>query len=223
MCSGVCPPDRYRSRDQVWREQNIARQSVKEIITKKLNGLHPFPESYHHEVNLEAYAPKLVSIGPYYHRNHNLRAMDQHKLWYLRSLLGRKKDNTTLERYISGLNKLQIEARSCYADSISLNEDEFVEMMLLDGCFIIEFVRNGYLKYVCSEAIDDPIFKANGMEYQIRRDIMLLENQLPHFVLSKLYDMTKDQEEGPFVEMMMKFLNHNFIEAMSMSGGKIKA
>ncbi|KAK9280957.1 hypothetical protein L1049_003848 [Liquidambar formosana] len=208
MCSCVPPP----SGNKVQGEQKTAHRSLKEIITEKLHGLHSFPDTSCYKANHEAYAPKLVSIGPYYHRNHDLRAMDQHKLWYLRSLLVRKKDDTTLERYISELNKLQIEARSCYADFISLNDDEFVEMMLLDGCFIIEFVRNGYLKYVRSEAIHDPIFEANGIEYQIRRDIMLLENQLPHFVLSTFYNMTKDQEEGPFVEMMMKFLNHNLLQ-----------
>ncbi|KAK1292904.1 hypothetical protein QJS10_CPB17g01116 [Acorus calamus] len=33
--------------------------------------------------------------------------------------------------------KLEMRARSCYADKIEMEREDFVKMLILDGCFII--------------------------------------------------------------------------------------
>ncbi|KAA8546381.1 hypothetical protein F0562_002880 [Nyssa sinensis] len=143
-------------------------------------------------VNADAYTPMLVSLGPYHHGNPKLRAMEEHKLRYLHSLLKRNGEESA-ERYLLLMEKLEDRARKFYAEPICLMRDNFVEMMLLDACFIIEFLRE-YLRNILSEELrnkDDPIFKSHWMPIQILRDMMLLENQLPFFVLSELFDMTQ--------------------------------
>ena len=39
---------------------------------------------------------------------------------------------------------MEEEARLCYAETVDLSSDEFVEMMLLDGCFILALHASDY-------------------------------------------------------------------------------
>ncbi|XP_028060595.1 UPF0481 protein At3g47200-like [Camellia sinensis] len=81
------------------------------------------------------------------------------------------------------------EARNFYADPIRLDLNEFVEMMLLDSCFIIQLFH----KFLNMELRkDDPIFQLAHIKSSIRGDLMLFENQLPFFVLMKLFNMPQN-------------------------------
>nr|XP_018630859.1 UPF0481 protein At3g47200-like [Nicotiana tomentosiformis] len=52
---------------------------------------------------------------------------------------------------------------------------------------------------------EDIIIKAGCMRGIVRRDLLLLENQLPFFVLTKLYDMTTNEfHQIPFINMVKK-------------------
>ncbi|KAJ3696980.1 hypothetical protein LUZ61_000685 [Rhynchospora tenuis] len=57
-------------------------------------------------------------------------------------------------------------------------------MMLLDGCFIIEFLMKWY-----SGVPDDAIFNVGWVLPIIRNDFLLLENQIPFFVIQKLFNL----------------------------------
>ncbi|XP_059665287.1 UPF0481 protein At3g47200-like isoform X1 [Cornus florida] len=60
----------------------------------------------------------------------------------------------------------------------------YVRCIMIDGCFIIELL---YKKYV---EMSDPILE-NHLKYdQVRRDLLLLENQIPFFVLEELFRLT---------------------------------
>ncbi|XP_059643200.1 UPF0481 protein At3g47200-like [Cornus florida] len=142
--------------------------------------------------NEEAYTPVLVSIAPYHYENSNLRAMREHKLRYFQSLSQRINnyinDTISVAAYLILVNEMADRAKACYADPIRLERDEFVEMILLDACFIIEFLRKSCYEELRDE--DDPIFRSSWMQKQICRDLMLLENQLPFFVLDELFNPT---------------------------------
>ncbi|XP_028108756.1 putative UPF0481 protein At3g02645 isoform X2 [Camellia sinensis] len=137
--------------------------------------------------NEKAYEPEILAIGPYHHHKAN-RVMEDHKLWNLQQLLKRRNE-TSVDRYIVAMRDLQERARRCYADSVSLNKDEFVVMMLLDSCFIIELFR----KFTIRSMQDghDPLFKMEWIHHIIWRDLLLFENQLPFFILVQLFEMTK--------------------------------
>ncbi|KAG7995585.1 hypothetical protein I3843_01G116900 [Carya illinoinensis] len=72
------------------------------------------------------------------------------------------------------------------------DRNEFVEMMLLDGYFIIELFR----KCEGSSPRDehDPIFELDWMLPKIARDLLIFENQLPFFVLTKLFLMIESSQ-----------------------------
>ncbi|CAK9145848.1 unnamed protein product [Ilex paraguariensis] len=138
--------------------------------------------------NKKAYEPEILSVGPYHHEKVNLQMMKEYKLWYLHDLLKRR--NESVDEYVEALTNLEKEAQKCYVEPIKLKKDKFVEMMLLDGCFIIELFHkfnNPTLRYA-----HDPIFQILKIRKSIRRDLLLLENQILFSVLIKLFGMSEN-------------------------------
>ncbi|GFZ10664.1 hypothetical protein Acr_22g0000620 [Actinidia rufa] len=138
--------------------------------------------------NERAYEPEILAVGPYHHGKGNLRMMEEHKLRYLKLLLERTNERS-VDRYIVAMRKLQERAQRCYTDSINLNKDDFVEMMLLDSYFVTELLRK--FTITSMREMHDPIFKMDWILHRIWRDLMLFENQLPFFVLVQMFNMTK--------------------------------
>ena len=46
-----------------------------------------------------------------------------------------------LPRLYQGHTALEERAQNCYGGSMNLGKDEFVQMILFDGCFIVEVIR----------------------------------------------------------------------------------
>lgn len=128
-----------------------------------------------------AYTPQCISIGLYHWYK---RPIDDLKSQFLNSYL--RRINMEVEAVFTEAQKLESKARSCYVDSSSfyMNKDNFVKMMLLDGCFIVEFMMT----------VDDPQSGLDPSLYEpisidLYRDLLMLENQLPFFVLETLFDL----------------------------------
>ncbi|OAY70499.1 UPF0481 protein [Ananas comosus] len=104
--------------------------------------------------NKHLYEPQTVAIGPYGRRDDkpSLRAMEWLKWRYLQEFLSR--NNSTLEDCIAEIQKLVPEARGCYFEWVNLKPVEFAEMLLLDGCFILEFL----IKWKLGAGRDKKIF-----------------------------------------------------------------
>ncbi|XP_057776324.1 uncharacterized protein LOC130995189 [Salvia miltiorrhiza] len=135
-------------------------------------------------VNPNAYEPQVIAIGPYHHNKDHLKMMEDHKLRYFQHLIRRKPSNN-VQSYAACVGRLEAEARKCYADApTSLSPSEFIQMLVLDGCFIVELLLKCYLREE-----NDPIFQMDWMIISVQRDLMLFENQLPFFVLCELFDM----------------------------------
>ncbi|KAL3849148.1 hypothetical protein ACJIZ3_011030 [Penstemon smallii] len=143
--------------------------------------------SHLRNVNDKAYEPEIISIGPYHCGKENLKMFEEHKLRYLHLLLQSKKKN--VQDFISIIGREEQKARKCYAEPISLNATEFTEMMVLDGIFIIELVRK-YNGVILREK-NDPIFHMYWIMNSLQRDLMLFENQIPFFILLKLFDLVE--------------------------------
>ncbi|KAF5464937.1 hypothetical protein F2P56_014974 [Juglans regia] len=165
-------------------------------------------------VNDKAYEPLMLAIGPYNHGKDGLGLMEEHKWRYLQQKLQRRNEQS-LDTYIMALRELEESARKCYAECISQTKDEFVEMMLLDGCFIIELLCKSCGK-VRKEG-RDPIFDMDWMFDSIVRDLLLFENQLPFFVLTKLFEMS--EFGGDSIELVR--LAIGFLSSQSLFGQTI--
>ncbi|XP_031104005.1 uncharacterized protein LOC116007472 [Ipomoea triloba] len=168
------------------------------------------------KTNSQAYTPLTISIGPYHYHH---RKMERLKELYTQSFLNRAQGG--VEECWKKLKDLQGKAESYYGDLDDIkfvDDDEFVKMLLLDGCFIVEFVIRSCLHYDAkgqAEDIYDPIFKISGMEDNIVRDMLLLENQLPFFILQELYNMISNRGNSEFSEKV-KIAFRNKIPKMNI-------
>ncbi|XP_016503202.1 UPF0481 protein At3g47200 isoform X1 [Nicotiana tabacum] len=158
------------------------------------------------ESNPDAYTPKLIPIGPYHNKNPELGSMEKYKMLYLQQFLQRK-EGLDMESCIRKLEELKDEALKCYEDIDYKDFDtddstgKFVEMLLVDGCFVVEYIRED-----CSadEPREGRIINTDWMVSLVNRDLLLLENQLPFSVLTKLHDMTTHQGEMSFTKQVEK-------------------
>ncbi|ESR33813.1 hypothetical protein CICLE_v10007039mg [Citrus x clementina] len=168
---------------------------VLDLVGEKLHRPTPTPSQFSifrvpdvlRKLNEKAYEPELLAIGPYHHGKDNLSAFEGHKISYLQTLLERT--GIPYPDYVRAMWALEERARNCYGGSISSGKNEFVQMMLFDGCFIVEVIRKFGLPHLRGD--DDPIFKQGWMLPHIARDMILLENQLPFFVVWKLFIMSE--------------------------------
>ncbi|PQM42008.1 UPF0481 protein [Prunus yedoensis var. nudiflora] len=141
-----------------------------------------------------AYEPNIVSIGPFHRGNEKFQLFEDVKRWYLHCLLDSSKDVLTLESLIKVIMELAKSARACYvADPLhgDLNPKDFVEMMILDGCFLLELFRKA--RYYDLQNENDPVFNVSCMLEHLYHDLLLLENQLPWSVLERLYNLTANR------------------------------
>ncbi|RCV32050.1 hypothetical protein SETIT_6G227300v2 [Setaria italica] len=138
--------------------------------------------------NRHLYEPQMVSLGPF-HRGagRHLDAMEAHKWRYLRDLLARggggKSGGATLADYARAARAMEPRARRRYAEPVALPPGEFAEMLLLDGCFVVEFFLKG------EDREDDALIDASWAMQNVFNDLILLENQLPFFVLERFYNI----------------------------------
>ena len=131
------------------------------------------------KVNKEAYTPRIVSIGPFHHNKNNLSGMEMHKLRYLKDFLYRT--GKSQEDLLMIIQDNEVEIRRCYSEECRLSRTDFVKMVLLDAIFIIEL----FLRFHGRE--NDYISSQPWLGNAIRHDLILLENQLPFFVIEKLF------------------------------------
>ncbi|KAK4764276.1 hypothetical protein SAY87_013714 [Trapa incisa] len=173
--------------------------SFKTRMEGKLNRVDKSPQKSYifkvhhllHKVNEKAYSPVLISIGPYHYerRKLDLQFMEQHKWRYLNDMIRRKESSEDtsrddlLGRCFKILEEHEARARGYYAEAVPLGKEEFIEMMLVDSCFIIEY----FWKCESPERWeDDPLFQADWIGNCLSRDLVLIENQVPFLVLTKL-------------------------------------
>ncbi|KAH9650138.1 DUF862 domain-containing protein [Citrus sinensis] len=116
------------------------------------------------KLNEKAYEPEMLAIGPYHHGKEQLLGFEEHKTRYLKKLLERT--SIPLSDYVMAMRALEERARKCYGRSISLNRDEFVQMMLLDGCFIVELICKFSRHPRHLRGDDDPNFKLGVDAYR---------------------------------------------------------
>ncbi|XP_047979531.1 UPF0481 protein At3g47200-like [Salvia hispanica] len=202
--------------DSITDASNVINKKPKEV-----SGAQPECTIYRvhrhlRNVNPKAYEPEVIAIGPYHRHNNNsnnnnnnnsehLKMMEGHKLRYLRQLLVTKDPPDDVGRYVAAVSRVEAEARRCYADlPETLTQTEFLQMLVLDGCFIVQLVRK--FETVMQGERNDPIFQMNWIINSLQRDLMLFENQLPFFVLCELYDLIEAPgQHSRFLCLLFKF------------------
>ncbi|KAH1032857.1 hypothetical protein J1N35_045031 [Gossypium stocksii] len=141
------------------------------------------------EVNEKAYEPNVISIGPYHYRKPHLARMENFKKRWFKKFV--EKPHLRIDQFRETTRPLVEKIRNCYEQPLHLDdedEEEFLDMMVYDGCFVVQLIRDGHLRG----------FRKLGQHVScdMRYDLLLLENQLPFFVLLTLYGMI-EPNPGP--------------------------
>ncbi|KAK7393263.1 hypothetical protein VNO78_21813 [Psophocarpus tetragonolobus] len=159
------------------------------------------------KVNEDAYTPKLVSIGPFHHNLPCLQNMQRHKLSYCKAFLQRTKANS--DQLIQYIEDLEPHFRGYYSHTLQFSWEELVKIIFVDSCFIFELFWKD--ESDDRKSPEDKAFIFNNMVREtIALDLLLLENQLPFFVLEHLYDMCfhTTSMDSSFVELTFCYFSY---------------
>ncbi|TVU18400.1 hypothetical protein EJB05_34495, partial [Eragrostis curvula] len=136
--------------------------------------------------------PIAVAIGPYHHDSPQLREMEEVKRAALEEF--RRAASQPCEAARGKVLSLVGSARRCYAGGERYMKDDgaLAEMMFLDSWFLLQFMVS-----MCPDDPDAPpeedLLMARAEVHtrinDIARDLLLLENQIPWFVLEALKDL----------------------------------
>jgi hypothetical protein len=154
------------------------------------------------DLNTKAYIPQAVSFGPYHHGKKHLNQMEEHKHRALLHFL--KRCRKPIELFINALAQVVQELKDSYEPLDPVWKDDtsrFVQLMILDGCFMLEILRTS-TSVLDDYAPNDPIFSNHGKLYlmpYIKRDMLMLENQLPMLVLDRLVHVENNEAEVKFL------------------------
>ncbi|KAL1368613.1 hypothetical protein HN51_022761 [Arachis hypogaea] len=153
------------------------------------------------EPKREAYVPKLVSVGPL-HRGatRQLVLMEEPKWRYLKEFLerqGSSQESVSLGSRLrfcgSDILNLESVICACYGGDLELGAHEISKIMMVDGCFLLEFLLrlDDYLNLRPEERdrkySEDPFLATEKKVVSVLNDIAMMENQIPFVVLKKLY------------------------------------
>ncbi|KAB1212252.1 hypothetical protein CJ030_MR5G025020 [Morella rubra] len=142
--------------------------------------------------------------------------MEEHKMWYLKAFIGRTKESMGF--YVELVEKKEARLRRCYSEKIQCSSDKFIKIILVDAAFIIELLLRFYFKELNDE--NDCISNRPWMRRDIWRDMILLENQLPFFILEDLYNASKklfqsfQNEEKPSILKLSHFFFKNVLRSL---------
>lgn len=193
------------------------------------------------EVDRFSYEPFILSIGPYHHGAAQSRNTERLKWGYLDEVIRLNPEKTLLD-YLLVIGELLQEARNCYSEAVDMSDEDFLKMLLLDGCFIlvalggterflahkreVESKRSALEEIIVEDAsghgeqpcIDihndaqsagvntacegdhtdgkdanedgqnDAQFAMWFMRF-LHHDLFLLENQIPFFIVRKMYEL----------------------------------
>ncbi|XP_038880915.1 UPF0481 protein At3g47200-like [Benincasa hispida] len=155
------------------------------------------------------FVPAKVSIGPFHHGAPHLEPMENLKWRYLSTFL-KHNPSLTLDDLIELVVKSESRLRKCYeGEFYDLDSDKFSQMMLLDCCFILELLLRYSKKRF--RRWNDPVFNTPGLLFDLRCDLMLLENQIPYFLLDEVYENVQDPLEE---NMSLNDLTFRFFKTM---------
>ncbi|XP_057814796.2 putative UPF0481 protein At3g02645 [Cryptomeria japonica] len=144
----------------------------------------------------EAYIPQMLSLGPYHHRSlqeepmgpyhERLSHLSQIDIYKLNSTRDATR-NKSIEDFFTKIEEKASEFEQFYDWKIN-DEEKFGWMMMVDGLFLYQFLKNGLhlLQRDASERHNRCGEILTPTLTSIRCDLVKLENQIPLFLLTEI-------------------------------------
>ncbi|KAD3336137.1 hypothetical protein E3N88_31656 [Mikania micrantha] len=143
-----------------------------------------------------SFSPRVVSIGPLHRDDENVQAFERQKATYLSNLMNHINSSP------------RIIMNSCMEKPC--DDVEFAEMMVMDPCFILGFIHQTF-----ELNLEDVFYLGD-----IVVDLVLLENQIPFFLLDEIFKCTiaklyPDMSLVAFMSPVLAILNLFDLDALS--------
>ncbi|RWR91048.1 putative UPF0481 protein [Cinnamomum micranthum f. kanehirae] len=149
----------------------------------------------------EAYIPQQVAIGPYHHWRPELYEMERYKLSAARRTQ-KQLQRVKFQQVVDNFVKHEHRIRSYYHRYLDFNGETLAWMMAVDASFLLEFLQIFTLKegkFISggSSRMSHLIEYAGRRSAQnaILRDILMLENQIPLFLLRMILELQSSFSE----------------------------
>jgi hypothetical protein len=111
------------------------------------------------QTDISAYEPSVLSIGPYHHSELQLVGMETEK-WICLDYFLKLNSEVGLREYLCLISRLEKEARGYYTEEINMDGRTFLQMLLLDSCFILVYLGGVNAQ---GGSVDDVQLKENLM------------------------------------------------------------
>ncbi|GLU22011.1 hypothetical protein SLE2022_381140 [Rubroshorea leprosula] len=152
-------------------------------VPKPLRSAHP-----------DSYTPQEVSLGPYHHWRPELYEMERYKLASAKQAQ-KQLQCLKFEDIVHQLVKLEAWIRACYHKYLDLSGETLAWMLAVDASFLLEFLQvytmhdGKTLTRVSSRMLHLVDYAGRKSAHNaILRDMIMLENQIPLFVLRKILE-----------------------------------
>nr|GMD32439.1 putative UPF0481 protein At3g02645 [Ipomoea batatas] len=172
-------------------------------VPKTLMAYHP-----------ESYLPQRVAIGPYHNTHPELHEMERHKIDAAK-IFQKQLKTIKLHSLVEELMKVESRIRLSYdRELMNLRTETLAWMMAVDASFLLEFlkvyaVKEGKLKAAMISSRMSHLVDLAGKKSShnaLLRDIIMLENQIPLFVLRKMLEPqcpSKEESDELLLTMLM--------------------
>jgi hypothetical protein len=161
----------------------------------------------------EAYIPQLIALGPYHHQRLELFEMEHYKLTSAKRL---QKNIQPIKfcHLVNHIAESDSTLRACYHRFLEFDRETLAWIFAIDTSFLLEYLQTysakteGSLMRVSSKMahlID--YTRRKTAHYAILRDIIMLENQIPLFLLREVHSfyLPHENHDQALATMLMGF------------------
>ncbi|XP_076909962.1 putative UPF0481 protein At3g02645 [Bidens hawaiensis] len=151
----------------------------------------------------EAYVPLAIALGPYHHFETQLYQMERFKVAAVKAILTSDQVLSFESLVIDRLIEKEPVIRACYHKYINVQDDTLAWIFAIDCLFLIGL----FTHYLDISTLMPKRLINNGVLY---RDVMVLENQLPMYLLDEIWKAlrlspTDQNGDHELISMMRKF------------------
>ncbi|KAG5047580.1 hypothetical protein JHK86_016986 [Glycine max] len=99
-----------------------------------------------------------------------------------------KRTQTTVDSFIRKIEEMEPEFRRCYSHTLEFSKEQLVKIIFVDCAFILELFYRVHDPVLKED--DDMCLSKPWLSNNIMYDLLLLENQVPFFVLESLFNLS---------------------------------
>ncbi|KAK7821282.1 putative UPF0481 protein At3g02645 [Quercus suber] len=163
----------------------------------------------------EAYIPQLVALGPYHHHRLELLEMERYKLTSAMRLQKKLKE-IKFRDLVNQIAESDSCIRACYHRFLEFDQETLSWMLSIDASFLLEYLQT------YSTKMEDSLMRITSKmahlidhthrktaHHAVLRDIIMLENQIPLFLLREVHSFyPREDHDEELATMLIGFCKH---------------